>query len=233
MTPIQVSSLGYDLGYSVPSSADEYDQLAKEVGACVKSASLNVIYRGVFAEFRPLFLHGADATDKLVNTDGTPYLFEGLETLSGIKRKTKTGKTKKDGTPGAEEWDETEDDFANRVWASLVAAGTYPTIEAARAAYAAQAQDVISHIPFDPSVQVRKSSGPKKVPKTFLAVAEVWATKAEGETDADVATRLTAKAAVLTKLIGRPVAATVDDLGRAVWEDQSNKREQIAAQYSS
>jgi hypothetical protein len=221
------------MSYNVPATADEYDQLAKEVGACVKSGSLNVLYRSVFAEFRPLFLHGADATDKLVNTDGTPFLFEGIETLTGIKRKTVT-KTKKDGST-VEEWDpsETEDKFADRVWASLVTEGKFATAEAARASYAAQAQDVISHIPFDPSVQVRKSSGPKKVPKTFLAVAEVWATKAEGETDADVAARLTAKAAVLTKLVGRPVAATVDDLGRAVWEDQSNKREQIAAQYSS
>jgi hypothetical protein len=233
MTPIQVSSLGYDLSYSVPSTAEEYDQLAKEVGACVKSASLNVIYRSVLAELRPFFLHGVDKTDGIKNADGTDYLFDGLEVLTGIKRKTVPGKAKKDGTPGQEVWDETEDDFATRVWASLVAAGTFPSVEAARAAYATQAQDVLTHIVFDPSVQVRKSTGPKKVPKTFMAVAEIWATQAEGETPEVVQARLEAKAAVLSKLVGRTVAANTEDLGRAVWEDQTNKREQIAAQYQS
>lgn len=224
MQDIKVNSLGYkELVYSVPSSVEEFDRLAKAVGACLNEGIRNVLYRSSLASFRDGFLHGIAA-------DGDKPEIKGLDALTGIERKSKVTKPEvkdADGKITQEEvtaWDEKEEEYANRVFATLASNGTFPSIDAARAAYAPHAQAVLTAIVFDPAKTERASAGPKKTPKTYLSIAEEIVKMA-----GDLATGI----AKFEAKTGRKVAeATVEALARAVWEDQSAQRKQIASGYA-
>jgi hypothetical protein len=209
MQNVTVNSFGYDLNYSVPATPEEFDQLAKQQGACVKEANNNVIYRSTLADFRSSFC-------------------ERLEKDTGIERKTKVVKPEQRNEAGEitqEEvvaWDETEKNYFNRVIASLVSSGAAPTPEAAAASLAAVAQEIIDSIPFDPSATER-TSGPKKTPKTYVEVAQAIIDQGGAE-----------KAATkLSGLLGRAVTPDLDSLARAVWDDQKRQKAQLAAGYAA
>jgi hypothetical protein len=209
MQNVTVNTLDFDLNYSVPETPEEFDQRAKQQGACVKEASNNVLYRVTFAEFRDLYT-------------------ERLEKETGIERLTKVVKPEQRNEAGEitqEEvvaWDESEKKYANRVYAQLVADGKFPTIEAARASFLPLAQKTIDSIPFDPSVAER-TSGPKKTPKTYVEVAQAIIDQGGAE-----------KAATkLSGLLGRAVTPDLDSLARAVWDDQKRQKAQLAAGYAA
>lgn len=62
MKTVSQSTLGLVvLIAGVPSSAAEYDEMAKEVGACVEDACDNVIYRSWLANFRPKLAEALNA----------------------------------------------------------------------------------------------------------------------------------------------------------------------------
>ena len=62
MKTVSQSTLGLVvLIAGVPSSAQEYDEMAKEVGACVEDACDNVIYRSWLANFRPKLAEALNA----------------------------------------------------------------------------------------------------------------------------------------------------------------------------
>lgn len=199
----QVATLGFNLNFNVPSTVEEYDTLAKKVGACLDSAVMNVIYRSVFAKFRSTF---ADA----------------IENNTGITRLTEpTGKKVKDeaGNETAEDavrYTETEKKYFDRVCATLVQDKAFESVEAAAASFATLAQTTIDSIVFDPSESEAAPAGPKKLAKAYIAVAE----------KALAAGKLEALAETLaTKLGNWKVEATVDSVARAVSEDQRRKRE--------
>ena len=218
MQSIEVKSLGYKLNASVPASTDEFDTLAKEIGASLREANRNVLYRSVLAEFRNTFLHGNDAG------------VEGLDKLTGIERETKVVKPEvkdADGKVTQEEttaWAETEDEYATRVFATLVKNGSFSSPEAAQASFAQHAQTCMDSIAFDPSKTERKSAGPKKVPQTYVDVANEIV-KATGSIEAAVA--------AFARKTGITVAADVAALAAAVWADQKAQRAKIAAGYAT
>lgn len=227
MQTTQVSTLGYKLNYNVPSDIDEFDRLAKYAGAALAEANKNVIYRSTLAEFRYAFIHGVDEVK-----DGetvTQPAIEGLEKLTGIERKTKVVKPEvkdADGKITQEEvlgWDEKEQAYVDRVFATQVAAGTFPSVEAAEANYQTLAQSIIDTIVFDPS-KTEKVSGPKKTPKTYYSIADAII---------EMAGSVEAAAAKFTAKTGIAVDATRDALAKGVWQDQVAQKAKIAAGYAS
>jgi hypothetical protein len=199
----QVSTLGFDLNFSVPETVDEYDQLAKKVGACLESAVLNVVYRSTFAKFRANFA-------------------EAVANNTGIKRNEETvlgadGNPKKD-EDGNEvtKYTETEKVYFDRVCAQLVKDGKLPSVEAAAASFQALAQTTIETIAFDPSESERVPTGPKKVAKAYILLAQDAESKGKLSWLAD---QLRAKLANWT------VEATVDSVAKAVAEDKRRQRE--------
>lgn len=221
-----IKSLGYKLTKSVPATEAEFDKLAGRVGACVDEANKNIIYRAVLADFRPGFLHGIEADE----SKGIAAV-EGLDKLTGIERKTRVTKPAVVNAEGVttseavEVWDETEDEFVNRVWATLAAQGKYPSEDAAREAFAGHAQLALDNSPFDPSKTERKSAGPKKTPATYLEVAkEIVAATGSIE----------AACAAFTRKTGiTPAAVTVEALGASVWADQKAQKAKIANAYAN
>ena len=198
----QFKTLGLNFNFGVPESAEEYDSLAKRVGACLDSAVANHMYRGVFAEVRAGFV-------------------EALETSTGIKRKTKeTGKTRTiKGSDGAADtteailvWDETEADYFARVCAE-----TSTTPES----YQSALDKVVAGVVFDPSAAERAAPGPKTVAKKFTVAAQTIL-------DAGAGTKAAAK---LSEILGITVEPTLESLAKAIAEDQKRKEAAMANSY--
>lgn len=203
MVSKQVNTLGFELNVNVPDTIAEYDNLAKKQGAALESAVLNVLYRSVFAKFRQQFA-------------------EAVENNTGIERLTEpTGKKVKneDGSESSEDqvrYTETEKVYFDRACAELVRNGQFASTEAAAASFASLAQETIGSIAFDPSESEKAPSGPKKVAKAYVTLAEKAA--ASG--------KLAALASQLGSKLGNwKVEATVDSVAKAIAEDQRRKRE--------
>lgn len=224
MSPLKVNSLGLDLDYSVPGSTDEFDQLAKRSGACLAEANNNVLYRSVLAEFRDTFLHG--------NEDGS---VEGVDKQTGIERKYRVTKpeTRNDKNEITQEevtaWDESEKVYFDRVLATLVQQGTYPSVDAARASFQGHAQAVINTVVFDPSQRERAAKGPKKTPKSYVEIAEALVTL-KGSVAAAIA-GFNAKTGASLAVSGNDEADKAV-LATAIWNDQKAKKANIAAGYA-
>ena len=230
MQTVNVKCLSFsDLTYDVPASVEEFDRLAQRQGAALDEANKNVLYRAVLNRARYGFLHGVDEEK---NAEGvvTQSKIAGLEELTGVERKTKITKPEvkdADGKIAQEEvsaWAETESDFEDRVYATLVQRGDFPSGDAASASYKSLMQQVLAALPFDPSKQERASAGPKKTPKTYFGIADALIEMA-GSVEGAVA-----KFAAKT---GRTVDATRDALAKGIWEDQAAQRKNIAAGYAS
>jgi hypothetical protein len=176
MTTQEIRSLGLKITIpGVPSTYEEFDTMAKKPLAALKAAISNEAYRGWLPMFRDLFLHGQKAE---AATDGKPAVPEvkGVEDITGIPRNTTPvlGKDKKpvikDGEPVVK-FSETEDDYFDRVAATLVSEGKFNDEDAAKASFQSLADEVAALIPFDPSVSERKPSGPKKLAAKYKIAA--------------------------------------------------------------
>lgn len=232
MQQIQQDVLSQKVTLSVPESIDEFDRLAKQQGAGLREAIKNIIYRSTLPVVRDGFLHGIDE-EKDANGNVTQQAIDGLDKLTGIARKTKITKPEQKNDKGevtqeqVEAWDESEAVYEKRVYAELAQRGDFPSVEAAVAHYAPHAQKVADLVPFDPSKSERKSSGPKKTPKTYTdAAANLIA--ATGSVEAAIAA-FTNK----TKVAVSP--ATAEALATAIWKDQTSqaKAKQLADQYAA
>jgi hypothetical protein len=154
-----VKTLGLQINVNVPSSVEEYDTMAKQVGACLESGVLNTIYRSYLAEFRSTF------SDKLAEK-------------TGIARATKpSGKFEKDENGKDTEtpilvYAETESDHFDRV---LVETKTE------KSAYQDLATEVADSIAFDPSASERAPAGPKKTAAKFTKAADDLIKAGKGE----------------------------------------------------
>lgn len=72
MQRIEVNTSGFKLTREVPSSIEEYNTLAKRENAVLDDAIANTLYRGVFAEFRAMFVEAvAEETGIAVINHGT------------------------------------------------------------------------------------------------------------------------------------------------------------------
>lgn len=232
MQDMKVNSLGFrDLVYSVPSTVEEFDRLAGVVGAALSEGINNVLYRSSLASFRDGFCHGIEAVKDEQGNVTTPAI-PGLDTLTGIERKTKVSKPEKKNDAGEVTqqevlaWDETEGVYVDRVFAQLVADGKFPSIDAAQASFAEHAQLVLSAIVFDPKPTVKSSAGPKKTPKTYVDIAKSIIELCGGDVNAAIE-KFTAK--TNRKLETQDEAG----LAKAIWEDQTAQRKAIAAGYAS
>lgn len=230
MQSILVKCLSFDkLNYEVPSSVEEFDRLAKRAGAALDEANKNVLYRAVLNQARYAFLHGLEEEKDEAGNVVRPAI-KGLEELTGVERKTKVTKPEvkdADGKITQEEvtaWDETEGNFEDRVYATLVQGGQFPSTEAAAASFAGLMQEVLNALPFDPQKQERSAGGPKKTPKTYIGIADALVEMA-GSVEAAVE-KFTAKT-------GRKIDATKEALAKGIWEDQTAQKKQIAASYAS
>lgn len=232
MQTTTIRSLGFKaLTKQVPSDVAEFDALAKEQGAAIREANRNVLYRSTLADFRDSYLHGSDE-EKAADGITTRPAIIGLDKQFSIERKTKIKKPAvldadgKTTTEAVETWDETEDEFFNRIIANLVSDKSYPSEEAAIAGLSGGAQSVLDSIAFDPSKSDRKSAGPKKTPKVYLdTAAEI--VKATGSIESAIA--------AFSKNTGIPVTEiTVEALAVAIWKDQTSqaKSKQLSAQYA-
>lgn len=158
----EYTSLGVTVPFAVPESVDEFDKNAKRSGACLDEATNNVIYRGSLAEFRDLLIHGRDAVPA---TDSSPAVpaFKGLETLTMQPRKVKT---EKKGDKEIETYDESEQEYINRVFGHR---DTWNDVVPTQLASTAKAAAVL--VAFDASATERKAKAPAKL-------AEKWKTTA-------------------------------------------------------
>lgn len=227
MQPYIGNTLGFKPTIQVPSSVEEFDRLAKRDGACLEEGNKNVIYRSIYAQARNGFLHGVDEEKDASGAVVVPAI-EGLDKRTGTERKYKVVKPEvRDGDKITQEevtaWDEKEDAYAERVFATLVQQGEFPSVEAARAAFAPLMQQVVDTIPFDPSRSERASAGPKKTPKTYYGIADALV---------EIAGSIEAAAQKFTAKTGRAVSADRDALAKAIWEDQTAQRKNIAAGYA-
>lgn len=230
MQSVTIKCLSFnDLSYSVPSTVEEFDKLAQRSGAALDEANKNVLYRAVLNQARYGFLHGIEEVKE--GDTVTQSAIVGLEESTGIERKTKVTKPEvkdADGKITQEEvtaWAETESDFEDRVYATLVQQGKFPSIEAAAASYRSLMQSVLDALPFDPKKQERQAAGPKKTPKTYFGIADALIERCAGSVE-DAVTRFNAKT-------GQTIDATRDALAKAIWIDQVAQKKKIAEGYAS
>lgn len=208
MQTTEMRCLDFKLKFSVPSTVEEYDQLAKEVGSCLTSAIKNVLYRGSLAVFR----------DKFCEAIGEQTKIERLTKKTG---KTKTIKVEgqPDTTEDIETWAETEVEYYNRIVATLAVNGL--SSDAVIASHVDLAQSIADSIVFDPSARESVSSGPKKMPKIYLAAATAIV---NGGNASKAAAKLSAK-------LNHPVGEDVDSLAAAIREDKLAQEKNLANDY--
>ena len=198
MVKQQFKSLGLDLNFQVPTSVEEFDQNAKNPGACLAEGINNIIYRGSLAVFRSTFLDKVEAETKIERkTEPTG-------------KKTKVEVKNSDGTVSTVEEDqlkyaETEAVYFNRICAEKgVEASSFLTL----------AQSVADSVSFDASATERAPAVPKKTGKVYLDAAEKLI----------VTGQATAIAAKLTILLGREVTTDVESFGKAIMDFEAKKR---------
>lgn len=155
-------TLGVPVALSVPSTVEEFDQLAKRAGACLDEAVSNVVYRGTFNELRELIVSGRDAEPA---KDGQPAIseFKGLEELTGKPRTTKKVKR---GDKEVEIYDESPQEYVTRVFGPVDSwNGNAPDVLAKTVAAAGLA------VAFDPSAREKQPAGPKKLAEKYKTTA--------------------------------------------------------------
>jgi hypothetical protein len=199
MKQVIADSLGFDVPVQVPSSVEEYDQLAGRSGACLDDAINNVIYRGVLAVFRRNL---ASALEK--------------ETSFPIERKQKVN-AKKEPQFDAQNQPilvlaETEGDYVGRLQAHLGLDD-----DAFKSRFANTAATVATGLKFDPKASER---APRTPPKTYLEAAR--SVIAGGGTYENAAKKLSAQ-------IGRDVPATEEGVAFAIQEREANRRKEVVA----
>lgn len=135
----------------IPTTAEEFDELAKRQNACLDEAVKNTLYRGTYSDIRE-------------------ELCEKIAEVHGIARKMKPGKVRTDGTPGAEVPDETEADYIARAAARLDEA---EGLNADNGKGVARFQPIADEldVTFDPSAKERKA-GEGRIAKVYLEAAD-------------------------------------------------------------
>lgn len=162
---IRVNGVG-GIKYQEPADIETYDLLAKKPGAALEAANKQQKFHGSYGDIR------AALTDALVkNGHGTPKLTIGKVEVTEVTE-TKDGKEvvtgyqsvdgKKTFKADSDVKVEADKAFFDRVCAELGVEGSH---------FKDLIQQVANANPFDPSRKER-SSGPRKIAKTYIATAE-------------------------------------------------------------
>lgn len=158
MKPQAFKCLGLTANIEVPATTEEFDTNAKRTGACLDEAINNVVYRGVLANLRDVFLHG-DEEEK----DGKKTLvFEGLEHRTKNARKTKVLRKNAEGEEIVG-YAETEADYFQRVLAET---------KQEASAFQSLMDAAVKRCRFDASEAERKPRGPIKIGENWLKAAD-------------------------------------------------------------
>lgn len=210
MTKKQYNSLGYAVSFEVAESPEEFDKSAGRVGACMESANNDIVYRATMPVFRDVLLHGCEAHDNWPKIDG-------IEQVTGVKRKTATKQLLTKNEDGSfkttEIYDEKESVYEAR---ALSESGK------TKADFQPTAELIASLIAFDASERARATAGPKKIGKAYL----------EKATELQNAGQLETVAAKLAKKLKREVAATVESVAVAIKEFQDAEAAKAIASLS-
>lgn len=204
MVSQQIKSVGLTFNVDVPATVEEFTSLG---GDPLKEANNNVLYRSYLADFRDRFV-------------------ERLSAETSIKRKTKPGNAKKDGSLGQDLWAESPQKFIDRVLAeteteiedyeglvSVVQQGGY-TPEGEK--------EPVKPLVFDPKASEGGEAGPKVPAKTYLVAAD--AVIAAGNADK--------VAANIGKILGREVATDRESIAAAIRDAEALERKQLANKYA-
>lgn len=222
-----INTLGFnDLPYQVPATVEEFDTLAGKIGACLEEAVNNVVYRIVLADFRSGFLHGFH-----IGEGDEAIEITGVEEITGIKRREKeSGRVDSETKEPIMVYDETESDYWKRVCIDVAKQNTEQnndgpkTPEAVALSFRPVALEVLAAIEFNPRRKEKLQAGPKKIAKTYLAVAQKLVDAGNGA----------ATAAKLASKLGIEVQATVESIARAIAEDKRRQKakEDLMAEYA-
>ena len=180
MTTKDYKTLGYTLPFKVPSSELEFNQTAwkaptGEGNPCLAKAIDQVSYHVTLGEFRDVFLHGREEKK---NEAGhvIETAIAGIEQQTEIPRKTKPVLAKdksvkmKDGEP-VTTFDETQEEYFDRVIATLFSEKRHASEDAARAHFEPFAREVASLLEFDASARARAEFGPRKLAAKYKLTA--------------------------------------------------------------
>lgn len=199
-----IKSLGLDVVVQVPATPEEFASLGGDV---MKEANNNVLYRSFLAELRERFC-------------------ERLSAFTEIKRKTKPGNKKKDGSVGQDLWDESEGKFVDRVLAETeteIEAHADLMEEAQKGGYVPTgATEAIAALVFDPKASEGGNAGPKTPAKTYLNAAQQVI-------DAGNADKV---AANLSKILGREVTFEKESIAGAIRDAENLEKKQLANKYA-
>lgn len=166
MKQTQYDSLGLKVLVNAPETAEEFDNLAGKIGACVEEAVNNVAYRDTLADFRSTFCEALEAETSIPRTreqalvDGKPKTTEDgkpilVFTESEGKYISRIRATKDLLKPDA--WQTAYQPLANRVVAGVAIANGTITDSPDNA------------ITLDPKAREKKA---KTVPETYLKLAD-------------------------------------------------------------
>lgn len=169
LTPVKFNSLGLNISIDVPSSIDDFDQLAGKTGEALNQAVRNVVYRSTLPVFREELCNAIAAKTGIERNAE----FEVDEQTKEIKKDEKTGE------PIFLRWSETEAKYLKRVAGDNVEQ------------FAELANGIAAQLAFDPTASAPKASGPKKLAKMYLETAQALFDQGRGETvAANLATKL-------------------------------------------
>jgi len=222
-TSIKREILGLSATISnIPTTVEEGDQNAKKVGAVLEGFIDYNLFHGTYGDIRAAFLAR-------------------VEEVTKIKRQTKPGNLKKDGTAGKEVYDEKESAYFFRVCAEKEVEPSFfqPQMDEVCEGYTDANGQSIPAIVFDASSS-RGERGPGKIAAVYMIAAKAVIEKCEGH--------LAKIHKVITKLKhlnpglvldvqteGEDVDAaqvgwpTVENLARAIKADEDRKRAQTVA----
>ena len=161
-------TLGYkDVQVQTPETVEEFNENAgvsvEHPNPCLEEATSNIVWRSTLQAVRAIFLHGEEA-----DVEKGIVASEGIEQLTGIERITKHVKGKdgkvrmKDGEP-VTAYDESEEEYFDRVIAKLVEDGKFSTEEAARESFRPLMDKIAAGVKFDASPSARTVKAPKKL----------------------------------------------------------------------
>ena len=194
------SSVGYDLVFNGPATAEEYDKAAGRVNASVEDAVSNTIYRATLPKWQKAFV-------------------EVLTALTGVKREVDAIATAK-AVARAKDGAKTEDVLEKATKYIERASSIYAGDDKDKLAeLATAAQSCADSIPVDPSASVRQGG----INKGWLAKAEDILGRDEDAQEATIAKLLSvvpdyvldrdedgkAEKTSLARLVGKFVAASI------------------------
>jgi hypothetical protein len=205
----QYNSVGLKANVLIPQTVEEFDQLAKRSGACLESASDNVVYRGVLSGVRE-------------------DLVEAVEKHTGVARLSTT--TKK-GDKEIVTYTESDGEYLKRVKAEK----KWTDEDYVRALQPLMDTIVASEAnAFDPSETVREAKKPKKLAQSYIDAATRVFSNGNAE---KIAARIEAESGTKTTFVaddGTPEtkAKNIELLGWSIKANEAWKAKQSEAQYA-